>query len=142
MLLTNTLQLCERKHICGPKAVACSCRSQVFEGVLNVLQVLYPLRSRWLFFYCQQACADPACLVTYCCCCAAALPVQEDFQEAGPVYGSLCGLVTNAETAPKVANLMPQIVQVSQALLSSELCSTGGPRIGQPLKLHSIAMFA
>ena len=43
---------------------------------------------------------------------AAALPLQEDFQEAGPVYGALCGLVTNAETAPKVANLVPQIVQV------------------------------
>ncbi len=29
------------------------------------------------------------------------------------MYGALCGLVTNAETAPKVANLVPQIVQVS-----------------------------
>lgn len=45
---------------------------------------------------------------------AAALPLQEDFQEAGPVYGALCGVVTNAETAPKVANLVPQIVQVSR----------------------------
>lgn len=43
----------------------------------------------------------------------AALPLKEDFEEAGPVYGALCGLVTNAETAPKVANLMPQLVQVS-----------------------------
>lgn len=42
----------------------------------------------------------------------AALPLKEDFEEAGPVYGALCGLVTNAETAPKVANLMPQLVQV------------------------------
>ena len=45
-------------------------------------------------------------------CGAAALPLKEDFEEAGPVYGALCGLVTSAETAPKVANLMPQLVQV------------------------------
>lgn len=50
-------------------------------------------------------------------CGAAALPLKEDYEEAGPVYGSLCGLVTNAETAPKVANLMPQIVQVSLSSL-------------------------
>ena len=43
---------------------------------------------------------------------AAALPLQEDFQEAAPVYGALCGLMTSPETAPKVANLMPQLVQV------------------------------
>ncbi len=54
-------------------------------------------------------------------CGAAALPLQEDFQEAGPVYGALCGLVTNAETAPKVANLVPQIVQVSRTCYSYAL---------------------
>lgn len=45
-------------------------------------------------------------------CAAAALPLKEDFEEAGPVYGALCGLATSAETAPIVANLMPQLVQV------------------------------
>lgn len=45
-------------------------------------------------------------------CGAAALPLKEDYEEAGPVYGALCGLATNTETAPKVANLMPQLVQV------------------------------
>ncbi len=54
-------------------------------------------------------------------CGAAALPLQEDFQEAGPVYGALCGLVTNAETAPKVANLVPQIVQVCRTCYSYAL---------------------
>ena len=54
-------------------------------------------------------------------CDAAALPLQEDFQEAGPVYGALCGLVTNAETASKIANLVPQIVQASHISHSSAL---------------------
>lgn len=58
-------------------------------------------------------------------CVAAALPLKEDYEEAGPVYGALCGLATNAETAPKVANLMPQVVQVGRACLhhlADDLC--------------------
>ncbi len=37
------------------------------------------------------------------------------------MYGALCGLVTNAETAPKVANLVPRIVQVSHVCHSYAL---------------------
>lgn len=40
------------------------------------------------------------------------------------MYGALCGLVTNAETALKVANLVPQIVQVSHVCYSYALNAT------------------
>lgn len=43
---------------------------------------------------------------------AGALPLQEDFDEAEAVYGALCGLATNTETASKVSSFFPQLVQV------------------------------
>jgi hypothetical protein len=46
-----------------------------------------------------------------------ALPLQEDMDEAEAVYGSLCGLLLHPDTAPRVAPVLPQILQVL-ALLS------------------------
>ena len=64
-------------------------------------------------------------------CGAAALPLKEDLEEAGPVYSALCGLATNAETAPKVANLMPQLVQVGLSrLVDSSFVSCSWPGQG------------
>lgn len=63
-----------------------------------------------------------------------ALPLQEDFQEAGPVYGALCGLVTNAETASKIANLVPQIVQaLAEACTTEEVNDDTKRHIGQTI---------
>lgn len=41
-----------------------------------------------------------------------ALPLQEDLDEAEAVYGSLCGLLLHPDTSPRVAPLLPQILQV------------------------------
>ncbi|KAL3153296.1 hypothetical protein ABBQ38_011641 [Trebouxia sp. C0009 RCD-2024] len=63
-----------------------------------------------------------------------ALPLKEDFEEAGPVYGALCGLVTNAETAPKVANLMPQLVQaLAQACTEDGIPDETKRHVGQTI---------
>ena len=42
-----------------------------------------------------------------------ALPLQEDMDEAEAVYGSLCGLLLHPDTSPRVAPVLPQILQVS-----------------------------
>ncbi len=48
------------------------------------------------------------------------------------MYGALCGLVTNAETAPIVANLVPQIVQVTHVCHSDALiCLSDSMRLTQ-----------
>ena len=53
----------------------------------------------------------------WCFAAAGALPLREDFDEAEAVYGALCGLSTNADTAPKVAGVMSQLVQVKVSLM-------------------------
>ncbi|KAK9905642.1 hypothetical protein WJX75_003705 [Coccomyxa subellipsoidea] len=49
-----------------------------------------------------------------------ALPLQEDMDEAEAVYGSLCGLLLHPDTAPRVAPVLPQILQALGAVLTTE----------------------
>lgn len=57
--------------------------------------------------------------------------MQEDFDEAEAVFGALCGLASHTETAPKIANFIPQLVQASNLLISNTaflrmLCAYAG----------------
>ena len=42
-----------------------------------------------------------------------ALPMRADFEEAAPVYNTLCQLVTDPGMAARLGSLMPRILQAS-----------------------------
>ena len=49
-----------------------------------------------------------------------ALPLKEDFDEAGAVYGMLCSLASSLTTNAQMAHLLPSLVQVRPLLWKSE----------------------
>lgn len=60
-----------------------------------------------------------------CTAAAAALPLKEEYKEAKPICGALCGQATFAETCPSTANLAPQLIQVGLLPPCSQcLCQT------------------
>ena len=49
-----------------------------------------------------------------------ALPIEEDFEEAAPVYQTLTALASNPSLAQRVSHVRPQLMAALQAVLNQE----------------------
>ena len=49
-----------------------------------------------------------------------ALPLKEDFEEAGPVYQTLTAVASNPSLAHRVSHVQPQLMAALQAVLQQE----------------------